>query len=236
MFLFLKLVLAHLIADFILQFEELYQLKVRSLWGHILHVVIHGIVSIVMVYPYLDQLFMGCFLGGLVLLHLLQDFVKYTLTKKIPKNTFLYFIGDQFVHLIVISTILLFPISNEIRGFPVAGILNRVYLDYPLTLFFIFSILLTFAGNYTFHAFYKSYVENSRPLCWITSPEIAYAILERGVIASAVIFAAKPHWVFVSLLIGVLRLPFPNLRNLRDFLLSAMYTVALSDIFLLLLP
>jgi hypothetical protein len=42
MFLFLKLVLAHLIADFILQFEELYQLKIRSFLGHLAHVLIHG--------------------------------------------------------------------------------------------------------------------------------------------------------------------------------------------------
>ena len=34
MFLFLKLVLAHLIADFILQFEELYQLKVVPLQSY----------------------------------------------------------------------------------------------------------------------------------------------------------------------------------------------------------
>jgi len=62
--LFLKLILAHLIADFILQFEELYQLKIRSFLGHLFHALIHGLVSLALLYPYLNVLQIWIFATG----------------------------------------------------------------------------------------------------------------------------------------------------------------------------
>ena len=118
MFLFLKLILAHLIADFILQFEELYQLKVRSFLGQLFHVLIHGLVSLILLYPYLNNPSVWIFIAALVLIHLTQDLIKYSFTKKTPANTFAYFMTDQLCHVLVLSAVVLFPISREVRGFP----------------------------------------------------------------------------------------------------------------------
>src|SRR5664279_3677669 len=98
MFLFLKLILAHLIADFILQFEELYQLKVRSFLGHLSHALIHGLVSLALLYPFLQEPQIWIFVVGMVLIHLAQDLIKYSFTKKMPANTFIYFMTDQICH------------------------------------------------------------------------------------------------------------------------------------------
>lgn len=227
MFLFLKLFLAHLVADFVLQFEELYQLKVRSLWGHILHVLIHWAVSLLLLFPYLDRPGIWIFVSAMVLLHLGQDFIKYTLTRKIPKNTFLYFIADQCVHVLVLSSILLFPISAEVRGFPGHRLLDMVYRDNGFTLWLIFFILLTFAGSYTIHAFCRSYVKNAPPLYGITSYEMAYTLLERSIIGLIVAGTAPLSWILFTPLVGLARLPLKRMRDRTGFLFSLSYAVLL---------
>ncbi len=227
MFLFLKLFLAHLIADFILQFEELYQLKVRSVWGHLFHVLIHGIVSLVLLFPYLKNPGIWVFVAAVVLLHLVQDFIKYTLTKKIPKNTFFYFMADQFVHLLVLSSILLFPVSAEVRGFPGHPLLDAVYRDNAFTLLLIFFILLTFAGSYTIHAFCRSYVKDSPPLYGITSYEMTYTLLERSIIGIIVLGASNGLWILLTPLVGLARLPLKRMRSRAGFLVSLLYAILL---------
>lgn len=229
MFLFLKLFLAHLIADFVLQFEELYRLKVRSLWGHILHVLCHGIVSLLLLFPYLNEPILWGFIVGLVLMHLTQDFIKYTLTQKIPKNTFVYFMADQFVHVLVLAVILLFPLSHEVRGFPHHPILDAVYRDNNFTLLMIFFLSLTFAASYTFHAFCRSFVKTAPPLYGITSFEMTYALIERSVIGLIILSVPNPFWgVLVTPLIGLARLPVKRMRDRNGFLVSLLYAVVLS--------
>lgn len=232
MFLFEKLVLAHLVADFILQFEELYQLKVRHFLGHLLHVFIHGAVMIVLTFPYLDNPLVLLYVIFLVFEHLYQDLIKYRLTQKFPPKQFVYYTLDQMLHFAVLSFVLFFPIASETRSFPGPTLLNGLYQDPSITRFFIFFILLTFAANYTLNSFYQSYVKGSRPLHWITSPEMAIAILERSVIATVIIFAPGLPWILLSLLVGTLRIPFKSLRHFKDFLISAGYTLALTTVFL----
>ncbi len=229
MFLFWKVLLAHLVADFVFQFEGLYQLKVRSLWGHILHVLIHGVVLLLFLYPYLGNPEIWVFAAAVMIFHLIQDFIKYTLTKKIPKNTFLYFMTDQFVHVLVLGSILILPISSEVRGFPNDALLDAVYRDNTFTLFLIFFILLTVAGSYTIHAFYRSFVKNSRPLYGITSYEITYTLLERSIIG--IIVLVTPHLllgILLTPLVGLARLPFKKMRDRTGFLISFSYAVLLS--------
>ncbi len=231
MFLFLKLVLAHLIADFILQFEELYQLKVRSFLGQLLHVLIHGLVSLALLYPYLNAPQIWYFVAGLVLVHLSQDLIKYSITQKTPANTFAYFTADQVCHVLAISAVFLLPISHEVRGFPHFALLNDLYRNNFWTLAAIFFITLTFAGSYILNAFAKSYLPGHSPLYMISSPEIAHGILERSLIAW-ILFASPSPWMLVLIpCVGVLRLPFKPLRDLTAFLLSLNYAVLVTLLF-----
>ncbi len=225
MFLFSKLVLAHLIADFILQFEELYQLKVRSFLGQIFHVLIHGLVSLILLYPYLNNPSVWIFIAALVLIHLTQDLIKYSSTKKTPANTFIYFMTDQACHFLVLSAIFLLPVSHEIRGFPGSALLDSLYRNNLWTLLAIFFITLTFGGSYLLNAFSKSYLKGHSPLFLISSPEMAHAILERSLIAW-VFFTIHSSWRFLLIpCVGFLRLPFKLLRNRTAFLLSLIFAL-----------
>jgi len=231
MFLFLKLILAHLIADFILQFEELYQLKVRSFLGQLLHVLIHGLVSLVLLYPYLNMPQIWVFVAGLILVHLAQDLIKYTVTKKSPANTFIYFMTDQLCHVLAISAIFLFPVSREVRGFQNSPSLDSLYQTNFWTLGAIFFIMLTFAGSYILNAFTKSYLKGRSPLYLISSPEIAHAILERSFIAWVLLSSTSPWMLLLLPCAGILRLPFKRLRDLTAFLLSLSYAVLITLFF-----
>lgn len=228
MFLFLKMLLAHLAADFVLQFEELYQLKLRSFLGQLLHVLIHGILAALLILPYLNEPIVISFIIFMVVEHLLQDLAKYYFTQKIPTQRFILFIADQFFHVAILLLIFLLPISAQIKSYPGPALFNYIYRDSAVTLFFIYFITLIFVGNYTFNSFYRTYVKPNQPLYWITAPELTWAIIERGTIAVAVLYATNPLWILASLAIGIFRFSFSPLRNLIDFTLSATYTIALS--------
>ena len=231
MFLFLKLILAHLIADFILQFEELYQLKVRSFLGQLLHVLIQGLVSLAILFPYLNEPVIWAFVAGVSLIHLTQDLIKYSFTKKTPANTFVYFMTDQFCHVLVLSTIFLFPISHEVRGFPNAALLNLLYTQDLWTIRVIFFILLTFGGSYILNAFAKSYLKHCPPLFMITSTEMLHAILERTLVAW-IVFGMTPLPALLLIPgIGLFRLFSKPLRHLRALLLSLNYALLLTLLF-----
>lgn len=231
MFLFLKLILAHLVADFILQVEELYQLKVRSLLGQIFHALIHGLVSLVILYPYLNVPQIWIFVTAMVVIHLAQDLVKYSATQKTPANIFVYFMTDQLCHILVISAIFLFPVSHEIRGFPDFPFLDSLYRTNFWTLGAIFFITLTFAGSYVLNAFTQSCLKERSPLYLIRSPEIAHAILERSLVAWILFSSASPWMLLLVPCVGVLRLPFKSLRDLTAFLLSLNYAILITLLF-----
>ena len=231
MFLFLKLVLAHLIADFILQFEELYQLKVRSFLGHLAHVLIHGIVSLVLLFPYLNEPVIWVFVAGVVIIHLTQDLIKYSFTQKKPVNTFFYFMADQACHILVLSAIFLLPISHEVRGFPGIPLLDTLYKNNFWTLYAIFFILLTFAGSYILNAFTKSFIRGESPVFLIRSQEMFHAIFERSAVAWILLTNTSPFAAALVPFIGIFRLPFKLLRSWKAFLLSMSYAVLIVLLF-----
>ena len=101
-----------------------------------------GRVSLALLYPYLNKPTIWMFVTGLVLIHLLQDLLKYSFTQKTPSNTFIYFIADQFCHIGVISAIFLFPVNREILGFPSHPFLDAIYRTNIWTIGLIFSKIL----------------------------------------------------------------------------------------------
>lgn len=221
MFLFLKLYLGHLIGDFVLQVEEIYNLKVKSLWGHLYHVLTHAVAYVFLCYPYFkDYPFLWIFIFVICTIHFGQDVLKYTLVKKHPQFGFLLFMLDQLFHLVFLSSIFLFSVHNELPQITVDNTWSKIYLNSDYTLFAMAFILTTFATSYLLFSFRINFIKNSRPLHFITSFEMYHAIFERGIITTIVIFATSPALFFFTPLLGLARLPFKPLRNLTDFVMS----------------
>lgn len=231
MFLFQKLYLAHLIADFMLQFEELYQLKLKSKLGHLGHVIIHLAVSLLLVFPFLGNISIWAAVILITAIHYFQDNVKYSLQAKYPQNTFWYFTIDQIVHIAVVALIFLFPAAQSVSIPAGSGGAHYLYYDSIPTLTAILLILATFGGSYLLHSIRKTFIPGSRPLHLITSREMSHAIIERGLIASAFAFSHSPICWASTLLIGIIRVPFPQLRSKFDFFTSFLYAAALGILF-----
>lgn len=222
MFLFFKLYIAHILSDFVLQFEELYRLKTRNILGHCLHFFVHIAISLILVLPYLSDVFIWKFIGAVGLIHLLQDLMKHKLQKKFPKASFFLFTADQIIHALVIASILYFPISSQKLGFPALPLLNYWYFDETWTYFAVAFLLSTFGCAYFLNALRKSFIPSSRTDYYITSFEMFHGILERGTIATFYFFSSSPLMLSVVFLTGILRFPFKPLRNFFDFFLGAM--------------
>ena len=224
MFIFYKLVLGHLIADFFLQFEELYRLKLRSQLGHFAHVLIHFCTCLLLVFPYLDKPFIWIFVGIISLIHFFQDGLKYSLQEKYPRARFPIFVLDQILHILILASILLFPISKLKIGFPDMLVLDLLYLEEHWTKLAIVLLVTTLGGSYLLHNFRRSYFpSSSRPDHGITTFEILHGGLER--VGITTFFAAVSSVPLLALLpaVGILRLGSVRLRNPLDFILSFVY-------------
>jgi len=229
MFLFLKLYFAHLLGDFVLQFEELYQLKIRSQLGHFFHVMIHALLMIVVTLPYLDMSFMWFFICGVVAVHYMQDNLKYRLQLKFPQHRFFLFVADQLLHGLVVATILLFPASREVRTFD-GQPWDLFYAHSFWALLAIAFVLTTFAGSYLLHAFRSNFFPG-RPDHFITNFEMSHAIVERTTITGLFLFTVHPALLGATLLISILRLPSKKLRSMPDFIMSFIYAAFVGLLF-----
>lgn len=231
MFLFLKLALAHLIADFILQFEELYRLKVKSKAGHFFHAGIHAVMMLLLAAPYLPSYpLLGLDLILLAVIHYAQDGIKYGIQAKHPKLIFWCFTIDQLFHFLFLATVMIWPASWS----PVLmgnSVLAQLYRDNLWTLYLCAFIATTFKNTYLLHAFRLSFIPGSRPDHFITSPEVAWDLVERAWITGWILFAPLPLALAAGLPIGLLRLLSPKRKNVLDFILSAGCAVAAGLLF-----
>ena len=223
MFLFEKLYFAHLIADFILQFEELYQLKLKSKLGHLGHVVIHAIISYLIVIPYWGYPSIWFAVLLIVVIHYFQDNIKYALQAKYPRNTFWYFSIDQVVHVAVVALIFLFPAAQQIPGSTGSGTLHYLYYDPLPTRIGMLFVITTFGGSYFLHSIHKTFIKTASPLHLITSFEMTHALIERPLISAAFLFSDSPLCWISTLAVGLIRLPFAKLRNKLDFAMSFLF-------------
>ncbi len=222
MFLFLKLILAHMVADFILQFEELYQLKIRSWLGHFFHALIHGLVTLLLLFPYITDIRVVVFVCAITVIHYLQDQIKYSLQAKDPKNTFWYFTVDQIFHLLFLSAVFFLPeAQSQPRTFGIPAV-DKIYLNQDLTLLAILFISVTFKASYSLHSVRKTFFKNSRPDHFITSFEMSWGLIERPWISFCFLSPSLAGLAF-SFVPAPFRLTSPRMKNGLDFFLNYFY-------------
>lgn len=99
---FYQLLLAHLIADFPLQFNEIFRLKVKSKWGVLLHCAIVGVISALLLCPYVFYIWLWLAIITLIGSHFIIDYTRVVFTKKTNTDNLWMFLLDQLLHLIVV--------------------------------------------------------------------------------------------------------------------------------------
>jgi hypothetical protein len=143
MFLFYRLLLAHVIADFPLQTKQIFNIKMNTEWGVILHTFIVLIFSILFTFPYLENLKVIAVLLIIFLSHTVIDKLKQKYSKKAntPTPNLKIFLLDQVLHLSIIA-VLTFKFTEKIL---LISPFNNVFISYLIHLYnsdiFIISLI-----------------------------------------------------------------------------------------------
>jgi len=103
MFLFWRLVLAHILGDFPLQTDSIYFLKVRSKIGGLVHGSVFIILNLLLGWPYLGNKLVLSFLIAIGLIHAIIDAMKISFKGRYTHGeTIITFLSDQFIHIVLI--------------------------------------------------------------------------------------------------------------------------------------
>jgi hypothetical protein len=150
MFLFLRLLTAHFISDFLLQTHVIFIQKKKGLWGACAHYLITFLVLLIFALPYIRYRGLWAVLFLALLTHIILDEIKLRLTWparfKLP-----IFILDQFFHILFIAPIIFFGFS---RVAPAGdSFILLLYKNNLLFLLLVSYIVSVFLGGHLWAAF-----------------------------------------------------------------------------------
>lgn len=198
MFLFYRLLLAHFIADFPLQFTKLFRLKTESIKGIILHGSVFGIAAVVFSVPYLASFKMGVFIIFLLVFHIFTDWLKIKLIHHYKNDSIALFMLDQVMHIAAIAVVIFLNFSPIEAS---SSFFYRFYSNDLIVISCIFYILSTFAATVIIYYLKKTYVHSN-----ISFPIKGkyYDIMERGLVTTLIILPGY-FWLMVALIFEIKR-------------------------------
>lgn len=201
MFIFLRLLLAHLVADFPLQITRVYEAKTRSLRGQAVHAAIHGATFAVFLIPYLCRPATWLLICLISLFHIPVDWVKVAITRRWPGcDNVSTFLLDQFLHILTLAFVFLTPL----RGLQPCvtdstGLLMRIYSDNRIVVFLIVYLAATWGGAFFMSSLEKT-IRGKTELC---KAEKWHGIIERSIFL--LLPLAGPLWALAALPVLLLR-------------------------------
>lgn len=211
MIVFYQLLLAHLISDFPLQFNKIYQLKMEGKKGVLLHCSIAGVMSGLALIPYLADhtRWVSVWISVIILGigHSVTDYGKIWVTSRTNTDNLWMFLLDQAFHIILIGLVSVGLVSTLFE--PVQPIINP-----KIDFFFNESLLIKLCGytigsfatvvlnNYLLKLFFKDYTGE------IFKFKIkVYGIIERITIITLFLLEGRLY-LFIPLIL-LLRLKIP---------------------------
>lgn len=179
--------LAHLIADFVLQPYELVELKRRPV-GLVIHSAIHAAITAVLVAPFLPAWPMV--IAVLAVVHYLIDRWKVAASPSRGPASLVFFLGDQFLHLAVLGLAVTaggLSLRQDVtyRSLALTGML---YYAVPY-------IAATFAGAILLYQVAAAFGTRGDPVQWLLPGLRVEGLVARGLALSLVLFAAPALWV-----------------------------------------
>jgi len=214
MFLFLRMILAHLIGDFLLQFNAVYKAKISGVKGKAIHVLIIGMVMVLFSWPYWNTGKLWVFILLVCVTHFFQDWIKIVLTRKRPHH-FYPFVLDQAGHVLILSTVFLFQF-HPINIDPNAGnIFLKIYFSNILVLLAIAYILATSVGVFMIGTFKLTAFPERLHTNYLQASVKYYGICERFAMLSLLIFLDARFYALLILFFP-LKLLFAN-REMKKF-------------------
>ncbi len=180
MFLFIRLYLAHLIADYPLQTDKIYQLKVRSNFGLLIHAGIAALMTLVFMWPFLNHYETWLFAIMIWISHAIQDKIKLLHSAKHQRSNNVYgYCLDQIFHLLFVAIVFLTPLKNWISPKSPSLWLSWYYSD-ALIYFLIGFLLSTWSATYFIGSFKETFLKKELQTPYFTKIDKYYGIVERS--------------------------------------------------------
>jgi len=129
--LFIRLLLAHFIADFPLQTKEVFHIKSNTEWGVLLHTTIVLVFSTLLSFQYLENPRVIMIVLIVFITHTIIDKVKLDYLKKNNNNDIKIFILDQFLHI----SIIFFLTFNFNQEYLLVSPFKNAFLDYLIEIY-----------------------------------------------------------------------------------------------------
>lgn len=234
MFLFYRLLLAHLLADFPLQFTQLFKLKVSSRWGTAFHGGIFTLLALILALPYLAYNSMWIFILLLGISHIFIDETKLSLTRKFKIDNLWLFLLDQGLHIGLIGLLATTVSGRVVWNWPLynfPSFLTQAYNDpqSKVIIYIIAYLIATFGGTFVIYYLKKTFFTRQLGKVIISRPEKYFGILERFLIVSLVIFPGHFYFFILVVLItrGITCIRQKQLGAWIDFLSSTILAITI---------
>jgi len=141
MHLFYRLLLAHIIADFPLQTNQIFKVKTNTEWGVLIHTLIVLLFSILFAFPYLENLKVLIILLIIFLSHTVIDKLKMEYSKKTKNQSMRILLLDQALHIAIIAVLTF----NFTESYLLSSPFNSAFLKYLIDIYnndiFIISLI-----------------------------------------------------------------------------------------------
>lgn len=223
---FIRLILAHVIADFPLQTNNIYNYKEKSKLGILLHVSIHFLTSYFLLYKIFNLKLLGIVLL-ITLIHFFQDWVKLYLQNRIELfDSIFALILDQVLHIFIIFLIY-FHIAGIMFSFVPLKLFPLTYTD-QIGLLFSVSLLSSFGGCTAIYFIDKSILQRK-----ISYKKESSGLLERMLIP--IVIFLKMNIIYLVLIIAIRAYYYYIYNNKREFKIIRTVNLILSPAIALIL-
>lgn len=150
---FLELVLAHLLGDFVFQSNDLILKKYKSWTGTFQHVLIIAFFTVLLLFPFWHHVETWLVAGIIFGVHFVQDVLKVEFDVRFnqkKKSTFPYF-ADQILHLLLITY--LSPFFDGLEPLALPEWLTQIYFSKELVVYLMGLVLFSFTYDITLFQF-----------------------------------------------------------------------------------
>jgi hypothetical protein len=145
---FWLLLLTHLMADFPLQTNRIYDVKNKNAVGIIPHVAIYTVLNVVVLLPFLNSVYTWIAIVTLTIIHTVIDRGKIIFVRSGQRDDLLHFAIDQVIHILSV-----WVISQWLaRNYNLPIVINCQFFEDPRYAILISGLILcTFAGTAFIH-------------------------------------------------------------------------------------
>ncbi|MFB3897254.1 MAG: DUF3307 domain-containing protein [bacterium] len=200
MFIFYRLLLAHLLAEFPLQFDLIYRLKVTRKTGIWLHSFIFFAVAVLLLIPWWSVPRFWLFMILLLLSHYILDRLKIILHRRYQVDNLGIFLLDQIAHIGFMSLVFFVGLDEKLRlRLPIKSyVVSVIYQDNQIILIIIGYLFATFGSSFLVYYLEKMLFSTRNDKGFLTTTEKYYTIFG-GILITSLVWIKGYYYLLIPM-------------------------------------